>query len=342
MKMKIKMITNKTQTNKIQSNKTQINKTQTNKTQINKNHKINSKLIIGCHSSIANGILNSIKYVELIGGNAVQIFMGINRSASLKTKHKFNNKSEIDEIRKYVARNKITLIIHSVYPINFCTYPPISGYNRYMHDNIQYDLKYGALIGVKFVILHLGFKNKLPIENAIENLINNIKYIIKNMPKGIMLSLETSSGRGTEIGWNLEELTKIWNGISSSNSALVGICIDTAHIFVSGYDISTVKGITEYMNKFDSLIGIKHITNFHINDSKYAVGVKKDEHQGIGQGLIYNSDEGKKSLLYIKKLCMKHKIPMILETHSAGSLTSEGTQKGEQGYEYEIDMIKKL
>ena len=174
-----------------------------------KSNSIKTNITIGCHASIANGILEGIKYVESIGGNALQIFMGSNRSASMKTKHKFNSQLEIDEIRNYILKNNITLIIHTIYLLNFCSYPPISGHNRYMHENIQYDLKYGQLLGAKCVVLHLGSKIGLPLETALENLIGNINYIIKHMPKGIMLSLETSAGGGTQIGWNLEELAKI-------------------------------------------------------------------------------------------------------------------------------------
>jgi len=302
-----------------------------------------SHIILGCHSSIANGVLESIKYVESIGGNAVQIFMGSKLQSSLKYKHHFKNQEEIDEIMEYIIKNKICLIIHSIYTINLCKFPSNSGRIKYAHDNILYDLKYGAMLGAKCVILHIGSKNKdLTIEESLSNLISNINKIISHMPKGIMLSLETSAGRGSEVGWNLEELSQIWNSVKHWGNKRIGICIDTAHIFVSGYDISNIKGIKNYMNKFDSLIGIRNITNFHINDSRFPMGSKKDEHRGIGNGLIYNTNEGKKVLKYIKELCISRKIPMILETHSAGSATSEGSHKGEHGYEYEIDMIKKL
>ena len=204
------------------------------------------------------------------------------------------------------------------------------------------------MLGAKCVVLHLGSRNKdLTFEEALNNLVGNILYIISKIPKGIMLSLETSAGSGSQLGWNLEELTIIWHMIIKKHKEnkkfeSLGICIDTAHIFVSGYDISTVKGIKDYLDKFDSLIGIKHISNFHINDSKYKFGSKHDEHRGIGSGYIYNTEEGKIALKYIKQFCIKNKIPMILETHSAGSSISEGSHKGSHGYEYEIDLIKKL
>lgn len=343
---------------KIKTNKIKTNKKINTARSISRNTKLNNSnsthkstnLLIGCHSSIANGILESIKYVESIGGNALQIFMGSKLQSSLKYKHHFKNQDEINEIKQYITRNRICLIIHSIYTINLCKFPSNSGRIKYAHENIQYDLKYGMMLGAKCVVLHLGFKNDLPFDTALDNLVDNINKLLREMPKGITLSLETSAGKGSEIGWNLEELAQIWNRVNrdrvnknkTKQNQNIGICIDTAHIFVSGYDISSVDGIKSYLDKFNSLIGIRNITNFHINDSRFALGTKKDEHRGIGKGLIYNSDKGKKALKYIKQFCLSHKIPMILETHSAGSPTSEGSHKGEFGYEYEIEMIKKL
>ena len=311
-----------------------------------------TSLLIGCHASITPTVLDGIKYVESIGGNAVQIFLGATKSADLKMKTKFTPE-EMNEIKSYVTKRHITLIIHSIYLLNFCKYPPYSGRIRYQHNNLQHDLKYGSMLGAKCVILHLGFKIDLTMEEALKNLISNVNHIIRNMPKDIMLSLETSAGRKTEFGYSLESLELLWKGIrhnnkGSSGKMRVGFCIDTAHIFASGYDISKVEGdnsIKSYLDKFNKLIGWKNIINFHINDSRYPLGARKDEHRGIGSGLIYNTDEGKKALKYIKKFCMSRKIPMILETHGAGSAKkddNEGSHNGAKGYEYEIGMIKEL
>mgnify|MGYP000182402463 CR=1 FL=1 len=109
-------------------------------------------------------------------------------------------------------------------------------------------------------------------------------------------------------------------------------------IFVSGYNISNIGGIKDYLDKFNQLIGWHNITNFHINDSRYATGSRKDEHRGIGSGLIFNTAEGKQALKYIKMFCQKRRIPMILETHSAGS--PEKTESKDYGYE--IDLIRKM
>jgi deoxyribonuclease-4 len=321
------------------SQKKKINK---NSNKTNKYALKSNQLHIGCHISITPSILDGIKYGESIGGNAFQIFMGNNRSASLKAKTKLEPE-ECKEIKEYVSRNNLILVIHSIYLLNFCSYPPYSGHIKYMHTNIQYDLKYGSLIGAKCVVLHIGFKNDLTEEEAMKNLIANINYICKNIPSGIMLSLETSACKGSEMGCTLEQLETIWKGVRHNNRQghnKVGFVIDTAHIFSSGYDISNIPGISDYLKKFDKLIGLNNVCTFHINDAKYKLGAHKDEHMGIGSGTIFNTDSGMKSLKYIKKLCIKKKIPMILETHSAGKQDSEGS-KG-HGYEYEIDLIKKL
>ena len=302
------------------------------------------KLKLGCHISISPSILDGIKYGESIGGNALQIFMGNKLSFSLKQKTKLEP-DECKTIKNYVSRNNITLFIHSPYVLNFCSYPASSGRIQYQHANIQYDLKYGSLIGVKCVVLHIGFKTKLSEEEALHNLVSNIVKIAKHMPKNMTLGLETSACRGSEFGCSIEELKLIWDGIhkdtknkSNKNIKNVGFIIDTAHIFVSGYDISTVSGSKNYLDTFDKMIGFKYILGFHINDSRYDVGDKKDEHRGIGKGKIYNSPEGLKALAYIKHLCNKKNIPMILETHSAGSPEKEESKE----YDYEIDLIRKM
>ena len=311
-------------------------------TKITKKNKKNKKLKLGCHISISPSILDGIKYGESIGGNALQLFMGNKLSFSLKQKTKLEP-DECKTIKNYVSRNNITLFIHSSYVLNFCSYPASSGRIQYQHANIQYDLKYGSLIGVKCVVLHIGFKTKLSEEEALYNLVSNIVKIAKHMPKNITLGLETSACRGSEFGCSIEELKLIWKGIHKDNKNIkniknIGFIIDTAHIFVSGYDISTVSGIKHYLDTFDKMIGIKHILGFHINDSRYDVGEKKDEHRGLGKGKIYNSPEGLKALAYIKTLCNKKNIPMILETHSAGSPEKEESKE----YDYEIDLIRKM
>ena len=300
-----------------------------------------SRLIIGCHASITPSVLSGLQYASAIGANAVQIFLGSNRSASMKTKTKFTPE-EILEIRNFLTTSKMHLIIHTIYLLNLCKAPPSSGEMKWMHANIWHDMKYGVKLGAKCVVLHLGSRMNKPIQEALNNLISNINHIISKAPSGIQLSLETAAGAGSQVGYTLEELAVIWNGVKHNSAHRVGICIDTAHIFVAGEDISNEEGIKDYMSRFNSLIGWEYITNFHINDSRYPLGSRHDEHRGIGSGLVYTKSPGIEALRWIKNFCNSRRIPMILETHGSARSESEGSRKGKHGYEWEIGMISGL
>ena len=276
-----------------------------------------------------------MQYAHQIGATAAQIFLGSNRQASLKSKTHFTPE-DIREIRQFLKQSGMYLIIHSIYLLNLCKAPPSSGRVKWMHDNILHDMKYGAILGANIVVLHLGSRLDMPVEEALDNLIANINYIVAHAPSGIKLSLETAAGAGSQMGYTLEELAKIWQGVHHHGHSRIGICIDTAHIFVAGVDISTPIGIKSYIRQFNQLIGIKNITNFHINDSRYPKGSKHDEHRGIGSGLIFNTPHGIAALKIIADFAKKHKIPLILETHGAGNHDSE------KGYQHEIELIQKL
>jgi deoxyribonuclease-4 len=300
-----------------------------------------ARLIIGCHASITPSVLSGLQYASAIGANAAQIFLGSNRSASMKTKTKFTPE-EILEIRNFLTTSKMHLIIHTIYLLNLCKAPPSSGQMKWMHANIWHDMKYGAKLGAKCVVVHLGSKMGISIQQALNNLISNINHIIAKAPTGIQLSLETAAGAGSQVGYTLEELAFIWKGVKHNGAHRVGICIDTAHIFVAGEDISTPDGIRSYFRRFDSLIGIQHITNLHLNDSRYPLGSRHDEHRGIGAGVIFNTSHGKAALVTLTRFASKHRIPIILETHGSARPDSEGITSGAHGYEWEISHIKKI
>jgi endonuclease IV len=104
----------------------------------------------------------------------------------------------------------------------------------------------------------------------------------------------------------------------------LGVCIDTAHIFAGGVDVSKEEKLKIYLKDFNRLIGTKCIKLFHINDSQKPLNSRRDLHANIGQGYIFDK---KFSVKYLVKFASKHNIPLILET------------KGDR-YKEEIDLLK--
>lgn len=275
--------------------------------------------IIGCHSSIKKGVLEAVKYTDKIGGNATQIFLGSRESSSL-TKKKQITDEEAVEIKKWLKANKHILIIHAVYTLNFCKFKPGDKKYKYVTDNLVWDLNMTEKIGGIGCVLHIGYQLDLSEKDAYENMAANVKHVLdltrKSAPNTKII-LETPAGKGTQIGTKLDEFGKLWEMCSEKR---VGVCVDTAHIFSSGEDIRKKSGIKQYLENFDKIIGIENLTCFHINDSKAELNSRKDLHEGIGKGFIYNDKKGGnlESLYELWKFSKKHQIPMILETHGAG------------------------
>ena len=279
------------------------------------------KSLIGPHASISKGILNAIKYAEDIGGNTLQIFLGSNQSTSLKMKTKVSDE-EIVAINTHLKSTKTVLVIHTVYLLNFCNHPPSNSAIKYALDNLIFDIKLTARLGGIGCVLHIGYKKELDEDLAYNNMVENVKYAIdktKDCPS-VKIILETPAGKGSQIGTSLEEFTRIWKAFPKSYHSRLGTCVDTAHIFSSGRDISSIEGTKKYFADFDKQIGLKYLTLFHINDSKALCNSRKDQHEGIGDGHIYDKDKGG-DLLALKEIhtvSLKHNIPMVLETHSGG------------------------
>jgi deoxyribonuclease-4 len=100
----------------------------------------------------------------------------------------------------------------------------------------------------------------------------------------LILLLETTAGQGSAVGWRFEELAYILSKVG--HHIPLGVCIDTCHIFVAGYDIRTKETLEATLQEFDRTIGLKHLHAFHLNDSLKGLGSKVDRHKPLGEGMI--------------------------------------------------------
>lgn len=312
--------------------------------------------MIGAHASISPTILTGIKYIHSIGGNAVQIFAGNNKSTLISTKQSVDMKSA-NEIANYLLEHDIYLAIHAIYLLNFCNYNSKSIRIKYAQDNLIYDLNLAQKIGASTVVLHVGYQKNLTSEEAYLNMASNVVFVLlkTNISAPLVsLSLETPAGQGSQIAVSLDDLSRLVkliikllkeelnnNNISKeeyklSNKRLT-ICVDTAHIFSGGIDIRTPSLFKDYFTKLSKEFG-KRIALIHLNDSKKPLGSYRDYHEGISDGTIFSSKESKESLRYLVKWADKNKIPIILETHSAGSIKNP---KGDL-YAQEIGLLQNL
>jgi deoxyribonuclease-4 len=276
-------------------------------------------LYYGAHISI--DLNNIVKSINLYGGNICQIFL------TEPTKKIAPNISDqqINELIKYIKLNKIKIVIHSPYTLNFARIPLgifDSSNISWWIKNLIDELNFGKKIGALGCVIHFGKYMELGKKVGMKNMYDSLMFVLQKV-NDINIILETSSGQGTELCYRLEDFKNFYDMFSNKIKKRLRICIDTCHIFVAGYDIRNKKGVYDYFKLFNKLIGIKYICLVHLNDAKNDLGSKIDRHEKLGKGYI-----GLDGLKYFVKICNKFKIPIILETP-------------QQNYTSEIKLIQK-
>jgi deoxyribonuclease-4 len=132
----------------------------------------------------------------------------------------------------------------------------------------------------------------------------------------VRITLETTAGQGACIGARFEEIAAIIGGVADQKR--LEVCLDTAHAFAAGYDLSLPKGAEKTFAEFDSIIGISRLSVLHINDSKSALGSRVDRHDNLGKGRI-----GLDTFRWIMRSKELALIPKILETPKGKDLAED-------------------
>lgn len=265
-------------------------------------------ICVGRHVSIGKNLVDSIDYAKDIGCTFFQIFLGSPRSANRIKR----SQEELLGFKKKLKENKMKMVIHGSYIINLCHPKTRSSYDSMIQCLVS-DLKISSVFGSRClgVIIHMG-KNipsdKLTEKEAIKNYVKSLKKILSITPENSNIILETGASQGNEICSDIEGLAIIYHLLTKEEQLRVKFCIDTCHIWSTGYDISTEKKVIKFFKEFNKEVN-GEISCIHFNDSKKELGSCVDRHENIGQGYINN--EG---LIGVSKYAYKNNIPVVLET----------------------------
>lgn len=184
------------------------------------------------------------------------------------------------EIEKYLSKKKEANIgphfLHGVYLINLAS-ESHSLLQASINSLIFYQ-QFADSIKANGTIFHLGSHKGRGLAETIDQIVISLNYVLDSSPKDTKLYLETAAGQSGTIGANLDELGQIFSRIG--NKSKIGFCLDTQHIFASGYDLSKV------LTAFDKSIGIKYLSVIHLNDSKSEFNSHLDRHENLGEGKI--------------------------------------------------------
>ena len=190
-------------------------------------------------------------------------------------------------------------------------------------DAMQLELSRANALGIDYVILHPGSQKDTTEKAAMTQMSEILDSVLPDSEFTKVL-IENAAGQGSAIGYQFRQLSEIIDGVSKKN--MIGVCIDTCHVFAAGYDVKTPEGYAETMDRFNSEVGLKFLMGFHLNDSKKEQGSRLDRHEQIGKGLL--GLDGIKNFVNDERF---RDIPMVLET-----------PKGEEGYADDIKAIESV
>jgi deoxyribonuclease-4 len=262
-------------------------------------------LRIGAHESIAGSLERSVERALASECNALQIFSRSPRmwkAASL-------NGDAVERFRNARAEHDIwPVVIHGNYLMNMASPDPVI--RELSTQAFRGEAERALAIGADYLVIHPGSYKGQTLGRAMRTLSASIARAVKGVRwDGLRLLLENTAGGGMSIGRGFEELAELRAQIERKASLSVGFCIDTAHCYEAGFDVSTAAGLEETLRSIDCAIGLDNVPVLHCNDSKTALGSRHDRHANIGKG--YLGREAFRRFLRHPRLCSK---AFILET----------------------------
>lgn len=260
-------------------------------------------LLLGAHVSTSGGCSLAIERALGIGCTAMQIFVKNNMqwfAAPLSG-------ADASAFRRHARRGELGAVFgHTGYLINLAATNP-DFHARSMRSLIE-ELVRAEQLGLPFLVLHPGAHMGAGVEAGLEKVASSLDAILAGT-KGnpVRVALEVTAGQGSTLGRTFEELAYLLDHVKRTERLCV--CLDTAHLFAGGHDISTAAGVKKTFAAFDKLIGRDRLAALHLNDSKSALGSRVDRHEHIGKGRI-----GLEAFRFIMREPRFRKIPKVLET----------------------------
>jgi len=258
---------------------------------------------IGCHVSISGSIDKAVDNAVERECSAFQIFTRNPRGWQAK-ELTGTNISNFKEKLKASKIDRLATCAHMPYLPNLSS-PKEDGFEKSVNSLIE-EVERCGKIGIPYLVTHLGSHLGTGEDAGIKRLVKGLTKAgqVKN---DVMILLENTAGQKNSVGSDFKQLGEIFKQLKPAKK--FGVCLDTCHAFVSGYDLRTEKNVKEVFKEFEKHVGMENLKILHLNDAKGEIGCNLDRHYHIGLGNI-----GMEGMTAVIKLIGKKKIPIVLET----------------------------
>jgi deoxyribonuclease IV len=268
-------------------------------------------MLIGAHVSPAGGLPNAVRRGVQRGCRAIQIF---NQSPRMWRATDYREE-DVVAFREAMADSAVdAVLIHAVYLLNCASDDP--EIRAKSLASLTHSLRAGDRIGACGVVLHPGSAKTGDVGQAIERAGATIREALVES-EGCPLHLENTAGAGGTLGRSVDELAALLE--AAGGGKRLGICLDSCHLFASGYDIRTPAGMDALLEEVAAKIGLERVGSLHLNDSQGALGSNRDRHANIGQGEL-----GERGCATFLAAAPFEDLPCVLETPGVGGPQSNG------------------
>jgi deoxyribonuclease IV len=258
-------------------------------------------MLIGAHVSPSCGLPKAIERGVERGCRAIQIF---NQSPRMWRPTTYREE-DVAAFKEAMSQSPIdAVLIHAVYLLN-CASEDAEIRAKSL-TSLTHSLRVGQAIGAHAVVLHPGSAKTGDVGQAIARAGETIAEALAQS-EGCELHLENTAGAGGTLGRSFEELAALIE--SSGGDQRLGVCLDSCHLFASGFDIRSVKGMTAVTKQAASTLGKGTVRSLHLNDSKTPLGSNRDRHENIGKGEL--GEDGCAAFLSTPSF---KNMPCVLET----------------------------
>jgi deoxyribonuclease-4 len=259
-------------------------------------------LRFGFHISIQGGLSRVLERARLKRCETIQFFSRNPRG----WKYSELDPDEAEALKKGLAPQKISpVFLHMPYLANLAS-PDARMIERSVESLVE-ELSRAPVVGADYVVTHVGTRLNSEEEPALERVACAVNDALSRVGGRTSVLLEMTSGAGTEVGYTFGQIARIIAGVGDKTR--VGVCLDTAHAFEAGYDLSCPEGLEKTLEEFEDEIGLRKLVLIHLNDSKTPLGSRVDRHWHIGKGYI--GMKGMEGLLRHQAL---QGLPAIMET----------------------------
>src|SRR5712692_2056794 len=233
---------------------------------------------LGAHVSTAGGLSTCVPRAQALGAECMQIFL----SAPQRWQHPRHTDEQVQEFCRLVGETGIgPNFAHATYLVNLASTDP--GIRQRTIDNLLAYTAWADRIGLAGIVVHVGSGRGQSVAEAEVQVAGALAEVLGGGSTGAIL-LENSAGSGDLLGSRFEQIGAVCERLG--RDARLGLCLDTAHTFASGYDLRIDDGIERAVGEIAEHIGIDRLQLIHANDSKVGLGSAVDRHENIGQGLL--------------------------------------------------------